>query len=42
MDGDLVEARRRYEEGRGLSKGIGFAEGVRNAEEGLRRLGKAR
>jgi len=39
MDGDVAEARRRYEEARGLAKGVGFVEGVRNAEEGLRRVG---
>ncbi len=39
MDGDVAEARRRYEEARGLAKGVGFVEGVRNAEEGLRRMG---
>lgn len=38
MDGDVAEARRRYEEARGLSGAIGFEEGVRNAEAGLKRL----
>ena len=42
MDGDLVEARRRYEEARGLSKAIGFAEGVVNAKKGLKRVGEGR
>lgn len=38
MDGDVAEARRRFEEARGLAKAVGFVEGVRNAEEGLRRV----
>lgn len=38
MDGDVAEARRRYEEARGLSQGMGFVEGVQRAEEGLRRV----
>ncbi|KAL8720283.1 MAG: hypothetical protein Q9225_002821, partial [Loekoesia sp. 1 TL-2023] len=38
MVGDLVEARRRYDEGRSLSKGIGFVEGIRKADERLRGL----
>ena len=38
MDGDLAEARRRYEEARGLSERLGFGEGVRNAEKGLERV----
>lgn len=38
MLGDVGEARRRFEEGRGLSKVVGFREGVRRAEEGLRGL----
>lgn len=38
MDGDVAEARRRFEEAKGLSKGIGFREGLMNAEKGLRRL----
>lgn len=40
MDGDVAEARRRYEEAKGLSKAIGFTEGVINSENGLRRVGK--
>jgi len=40
MNGDIVEARRRYEEARSLAKGMGFQDGVTNAEEGLKRLGK--
>ena len=38
MDGDIAEARRRYEEAKGLSKAIGFQEGVVNAGKGLKRL----
>lgn len=41
MDGDVAEARRRYEEARVLSKAIGFLEGQTNAGEALKRL-KAR
>lgn len=40
MLGDVKEARRRFEEARGLASGIGFQEGVKNAEEGLKRLDK--
>ncbi len=38
MDGDVQEARRRFEEGRGLSKGIGFRAGVTRADESLKKL----
>ena len=38
MERDLAEARRRYEEAKGLSRGLGFKEGVRRADEGLRRV----
>jgi hypothetical protein len=40
MDGDIVEARKRYIEAKGLSKAIGFQEGVINSENALRRVGK--
>lgn len=40
MAGDVEEARRKYEEAQSLSKVIGFEDGVRNAAEGLKRLGK--
>ena len=40
MDGDIAEARRRYEEARGLSQVIGFRGGVERAEEGLSRVEK--
>ena len=40
MEGDIAEARRRFEEGRSISKGIGFLEGVRRADESLKELGK--
>lgn len=38
MEGDLEEARRRWEEGRSLSRAIGFQEGEREATEKLERL----
>ncbi|PMD25515.1 hypothetical protein NA56DRAFT_619655 [Hyaloscypha hepaticicola] len=40
MDGNIAEARKRFEEAKSLAKAIGFQEGVTNAEEGLRRVGK--
>ena len=40
MDGNIVEARRRYEEARGLSQAIGFRGGVERAQEGLERVAK--
>lgn len=40
MDGNIQEARSRYEEGRGISKGIGFQDGVTRADELLKGLGK--
>ena len=42
MNGDLVEARKRFEEGRGLSKGIGFVDGVIRADESLKELRKGK
>jgi hypothetical protein len=39
MDGDLAEARKKYEEAKALSKAISFSEGVDHAEEGLKRVG---
>jgi hypothetical protein len=41
MDGNIVEARKRFEEAKSLAKAIGFQEGVINAEDGLRRVGKS-
>lgn len=38
MDRDVAEATRRFEEGRALSKVLGFADGVRRAEDGLKAL----
>ena len=38
MDGDLAEARKRYEEAEALSRAIGFSEGLTRADEGLRRI----
>ena len=40
MDGDIAEARRKFEEAKSLSKAIGFQEGVINSEDALRRLEK--
>jgi len=39
MDGDLAEARRRYEEAKELAQAVGFPEGVANAAAALQRLG---
>lgn len=38
MEGLVEEARRRFEEGKGLSRAMGFGEGVEMADQGLRRL----
>ena len=40
MDGNIAEARRKFEEAKSLSKAIGFQEGVNNSEDALRRLRK--
>ncbi|MCJ1450919.1 hypothetical protein MMC28_001253 [Mycoblastus sanguinarius] len=40
MEGDIAEAKRRYEEGKGISKGIGFRRGVQRVEEVLRGVEK--
>lgn len=40
MDGDIAEARKKYEEAKSLAKVIRFSEGVKNAEAALKRLGK--
>ena len=40
MDGDIIEARKKYAEAKSLSKAIGFQEGVIMSEDALRRLGK--
>ena len=39
MDGNLMEARKRYEEAKSLSMAIGFSEGAERADEGLKRVG---
>jgi hypothetical protein len=39
MDGDIMEARRRYEEAGSLARVLGFQEGVANSEAALKRLG---
>ena len=38
MDGDVREARKRFEEGRSISKGIGFAMGIVRAEQSLKEI----
>lgn len=38
MDGNIAEARKRYEEAKSLARGIGFQEGVVNAERALKRI----
>lgn len=40
MDGNIAEARKRYEEAKSLAKAIGFKEGVANAESGIQRVSK--
>ncbi|KUJ15906.1 uncharacterized protein LY89DRAFT_587390 [Mollisia scopiformis] len=40
MDGNIAEARKRFEEAKSLAKAIGFQDGVINSERGLGRLGK--
>jgi len=40
MNGDIAEARKRYEEAKSLAKAIGFQEGVRNSDDGLCRIAK--
>lgn len=39
MDGDVAEARRRYQEAASLARAVGFQEGVTNADAALTRLG---
>lgn len=41
MDGNIAEARKRFEEAKSLAKAIGFQEGITNADEALRRVQKA-
>lgn len=38
MSKDIAEARKRFEEAKSLAKAIGFEEGVKNAEQGLKRI----
>lgn len=40
MNGNVAEARKRYQEAISLGKAIGFDEGVKNSQEGLKRLAK--
>lgn len=39
MDGNIREARRRFDEALSLAKAIGFQEGVQQSEEALKRVG---
>jgi hypothetical protein len=41
MDGNIAEARKKFEEAKSLSIGLDFREGVINAEEALRRIQKS-
>lgn len=41
MNGNIAEARKRFEEARSLAKAIGFQQGVANSEEALQRTQKA-
>lgn len=38
MDGNIAEARRRYEEAKSLAKATAFDDGVKMSEEGLKRI----
>ncbi|TAQ88314.1 hypothetical protein B7494_g3367 [Chlorociboria aeruginascens] len=38
MDGDIAEARKKYEEAGSLAKALGFKEGVMNSDKALKRL----
>ena len=40
MEGDLAEARNRFEEGKSLSKAIGFPDGIGRADESIKELQK--
>jgi hypothetical protein len=40
MEGNIAEARRRYEEAKSLAKAVNFKEGTFNSEAALNRLGK--
>ena len=40
MEGDLAEARKRFEEGKSLSKAIGFPDGIGRADESIKELQK--
>ena len=40
MDGNIVEARKKFEEAKNIAKAIGFQEGIINSEDALRRLAK--
>ena len=42
MEGDVAEARKRFEEGKSLSKAIGFPDGIGRADESLKELQKRR
>ncbi|CZT41378.1 uncharacterized protein RSE6_01110 [Rhynchosporium secalis] len=40
MDGDIKEARKRFEEAKSLAKAVSFQEGVKNADSALKRIQK--
>lgn len=42
MDGNIVEARKRYEEARSIAKAIEFKEGVENSERAIKRIFQTR
>ena len=42
MEGDVAEARKRFEEGKSLSKAIGFPDGIGRADDSLKELQKRR
>ncbi len=42
MEGNLDEAQRRYEDGKEISKGMGYQKGVAKADELLKELKKKR
>lgn len=39
MDGNIKEARKKFEEAKSLAKAMGFEDGVKQADEALKRLG---
>lgn len=39
MNSDLTEARKKYKEAASLARAIGFVDGAKNSQEGLKRVG---